>query len=180
MTALARGLLIGVFVLWQAGAAFAQEAKSAALAKQLAAALEQAKLDSIAAQDASQPGLYVAALYFAGSELLVVSAKYAAPQLLDAKLGNKAYRDIYIDLNSASEPDTKAFIEDMGANGLKAKRDGDEPFDTYELAGKRVAFDSDWKKQKLSEQDYMKAFSDADQRYSQMLTTLLARAKNPT
>ena len=95
----------------------------------------------------------------------MVSAKYSAPQLLDAKLGNKAYRDVYIDLNSASDPATKAFIEDMGANGLRVKRDGDDPFDTYEMAGKRVAFDSDWKKQKMSEQDYMKMFGDADQQY---------------
>ena len=121
MTALARGLLVGVFVLIQAGGAFAQEAKSPALAKQLAAALDAAKLDSIAAADPSQPGMYVAALYFSGSELLVVSAKYSAPQLLDAKLGNKAYRDVYIDLNSASDPATKAFIEDMGANGLQGR-----------------------------------------------------------
>jgi len=180
MTALARGLLVGVFVLIQAGGALAQEAKSPALAKQLAAALDAAKLDSIAASSPSEPGMYVAALYFSGSELLVVSAKYSAPQLLDAKLGSKAYRDIYIDLNSASDPATKAFIEDMGANGLRAKRDGDDPFDTYEMAGKRVAFDGDWKKQKMSEQDYMKTFGEADQHYAQILTALLERAKNPT
>ena len=180
MTALARGLLVGVFVLIQAGGALAQEAKSPALAKQLAAALDAAKLDSIAASSPSEPGMYVAALYFSGSELLVVSAKYSAPQLLDAKLGSKAYRDIYIDLNSASDPATKAFIEDMGANGLRAKRDGDDPFDTYEMAGKRVAFDGDWKKQKMSEQDYMKTVGEADQHYADILSALLARAKNPT
>ncbi len=180
MRTLARGLLVGVFGLTLAGGAFAQEAKSAPLAKQLAAALDAAKMDSIAATDPAQPGVFVAALYFPGSELLVVSAKYAAPTLLDAKLASKAYRDVYIDLNSASIPESKAFIEDMGANGLKAKRDGDTPFDTYEMAGKRIAFDSDWKKQKLSEQEYMKTFGEADQRYSEILTALLARAKNPT
>ena len=43
-----------------------------------------------------------------------------------------------------------------------------------------MAFDSDWKKQKMSEQDYMKTFGEADQQYAQILTALLARAKNPT
>ena len=38
-------------------------------------------------------------------------------------------------------------------------------------------FDGDWKKQKMSEQDYMKAFSAADERYTQILTALLAQLK---
>ena len=43
--------------------------------------------------------------------------------------------------------------------------------------GKRTAFDGDWKKQQLSEQEYMKTFSAADERYAQMLTALLAQLK---
>ena len=35
----------------------------------------------------------------------------------------------------------------------------------------------DWRKQKLSEQEYMKAFSTADERYSEVLTALLAQLK---
>ena len=38
-------------------------------------------------------------------------------------------------------------------------------------------FDGDWKAQKLSEQDYLKAFSTADDRYAQILTALLAQLK---
>ena len=55
--------------------------------------------------------------------MMVVSAKYSVPQLLDDKLAKKDYRDVYIDLNSASIPETKIFIEDLGADGLKAKRE---------------------------------------------------------
>jgi hypothetical protein len=40
-----------------------------------------------------------------------------------------------------------------------------------------VSFDNDWRKQKLSEEDYMKAFSTADQRYSEILTALIAQLK---
>ena len=72
--------------------------KSAAAAKQLTDALDAAKLDAIAAADPSDPATFVAALYIQGSQLLVVSAKYAAPPLLTAKLKTKEYRDIYMDL----------------------------------------------------------------------------------
>jgi hypothetical protein len=157
--------------------AHAQDAKSGPLAKQLAAALDGAKLDSIAAADPSAPDTFVAALYFANMQLLVVSAKYTAPQLLAAKVDKKDYRDVYIDLNSASVPESKIFVEDLGADGLKAKREDNQPFDTFEHAGKRTVFDSDWKKQKLTEQDYMKAFSGADDQYSKILTALLAQLR---
>ena len=38
-------------------------------------------------------------------------------------------------------------------------------------------FDGEWKAQKLSEQEYMKAFSSADERYAQILAALLAQLK---
>jgi len=157
--------------------AFAQDAKSVALAKQLAAALDAAKLDSLAAPDPLNPDTFVAALYFPNMQLLVVSAKYTAPLLLIAKVAKKDYRDVYIDLNSASVPESKIFIEDLGADGLKAKREENQVFDTFEEAGKRTVFDSDWKKQKLTEQEYMKAFSGADDQYARILTALLAQLK---
>src|SRR5262245_66592 len=101
--------------------AVAQESKSAAAAKELVQALDTAKLDAIAAADPSDPGTFVAALYFAGSQILVVSAKYAAPPLLNTKIANKEFREIYIDLNSASVAGTKVFVIDQGINGLVAK-----------------------------------------------------------
>ena len=157
--------------------ASAQESKSAPLAKQLAAALEEAKLDSIAAKDPSAPDAFVAALYFPGMQLLVISGKYSVPQLLTERVGRKEYRDVYLDLNGASIADTKVFIEDPGADGIKAKREDNQAFDQCEMAGKRTMFNGDWKMQKMSEQDYMKAYSAADDRYSQILTALLAQAK---
>jgi hypothetical protein len=101
----------------------------------------------------------------------VVSARYAAPVLLNDKLAKKEYREIYIDLHSASIAETKVFIEDPGADGLKAKRTEGQP---YEGGGKRTAFDGDWKGQKLSEEEYLKAFSAADEQYSRMLTALIS------
>jgi hypothetical protein len=176
MKTVARVCLCGVLAL-SAGAASAQEPKSVALARQLAEALDAGHLDSMAAKDPSHPDTFIGVLYFKGVQLLAVSAKYAAPALMTEKIGQKNYREVYIDLNSASVPDSKIFIEDLGADGLKLKHDENTPYDTYEAAGKRTAFDGDWRKQKLSEQDYTKAFSTADARYSEMLTALLAQLR---
>ena len=86
-------------------------------------------------------------------------------------------RDIYLDLNGASVPETRVFVEDFGANGLALQRSENQPSDSYETAGKRTAFNSDWRAQKLSEEEYKKAFAMADARYSQMLTALLDALK---
>jgi hypothetical protein len=108
-------------------------------------------------------------------ELLVVSGKYSVPQLLTTRITNKDYREVYLDLNGAATE--KMFIEDAGADGLKAKREANQPFDQVEISGKRTMFDGEWKAQKLSEQDYMKAFTTADERYAQILGALLAQVK---
>jgi len=161
-----------VLLLSLAVPAAAQESKSAVLVKQLTAALDAGKLDAIAARDPSTPDTYCAALYFPNAQLLVVSARYSAPQLLDARLARKEYRDTYIDLSSASVPASKVFVQDAAADGLKA-----QGFDTFEEAGKAMAFDGDWKKQKISEQDYQKAFAAADERYAKILSALLGQLK---
>ena len=75
---------------------------------------------------------FVAALYFQGSQLLVVAAKYSTPDRLNYLIGQKQYKDVYSDLSSASEQTTKVFVMDLGANGLKFKRENNEPFDTVD------------------------------------------------
>jgi hypothetical protein len=154
-----------------------QDSRSAAAAKELADTLDRLKLDSIAAADPSDPGTFVAALYFQGAQLLVVSAKYAAPTLLVDKVAKKDYRDAYIDLNSASIAGTKIFIMDQGANGFVAKPGDEQPSDSWEQDNKTTAFDGDWKKAKISEDAYMKAFSAADERYARILMLLAEQAK---
>jgi len=177
MRVFARAFVAGLLAVALSSAAHAQEPKSAALAKQLAAALDAAKLDSIAAKDPSGTDTYVGALYFPGVQLLVVAARYTVPALLNEKLDKKAYRDVYIDLNSASVPESKVFITDLGCDGLRAERAENQPFDTYEAAGKPTVFDGDWKKQKLSKEEYMKVFGNADEQYSRLLGALLAQLK---
>jgi hypothetical protein len=155
----------------------AQDSQSATLAKELVSLLDQMKLESIAARE-TQPDGYVAALYYPGMQLLVVAAKYKEPVLLNERIAKKEYREIYIDLNSAGLPKSKCLIMDLGADGLKAKRDEGKPFDTIEnTSGKEIAFNSDWKAQKVSEAEYMQAFADADARYAKILQALIAQLK---
>jgi type II secretory pathway pseudopilin PulG len=156
--------------------AAAQESTSAQAARQLASALDAAKLDAIAAADPEDPTRYAAALYFAGSQLLVVSAQYAAPTLLQTKLQNKNYRDIYIDLNSASVAGTKVFIIDTGANGLQAKPD-DSAVDSYEDGQHQLTLDGDWRAAKMREEEYMKIFAEGDARYARILGLLTAQVR---
>jgi len=154
-----------------------QVSKSAVLATQLAKLLDDAKLDSIAAKSSDQ---YVGALYFPGSQLLVVRAKYSVPARMDQMLAQKAYRDVYIDLNSASDPKSKVLVSDLGANGLRAKRENNQPFDTVDSASGSTTFDGDWDKAKISETEYMKRFQADDDDYAQMLQALIAALKKPS
>jgi len=156
---------------------FAQQSKSGPLAKELVQLLDAAKLGAIATADPATPGAFVAAMYLPGSELLVVSAKYSAPPLLVDRINAKDYQAVYVDLQSASVRGTKVFIQDQGADGLVAKPSGDAAADSCDEDTKSVSFDGDWKKAKITEADYTKAFSEADDRYAKMLSMLLAQVK---
>ena len=155
----------------------AQDSKSADIVKQLTQLLDAKKLDSIAAPDPQSPGTYVAALYFSGSQLLVVSAKYSAPALLNDKISKKEYREVYIDLSSASVAGSKLFVMDTNADGLNSKPGDDQPFDTVDRGSAQYAFDGNWKKAKITETDYMKAFDEIDTAYAHAITLLIAQAK---
>jgi hypothetical protein len=158
--------------------AHGQGSRSAVVAKELTQVLEAAKLEGIATADPSVPGTFIAALYIQGTQLLVVSAKYSAPLLLVDKIGKKDYRDVYIDLSSASVAGTKIFIQDQSCDGLVSKPDGDNLADSWEEHNKTVAFDGA-KKAKVSEDEYLKTFNAADERYAKMLSLLVAQAKKP-
>ena len=173
-----RVILAVLILLAVAGSAIAQETKSAAVARQLAAALDAAKLTAIAAKDPSDPEAFVAAMYFSGSQLLVVGAKYSPAVLLSLKLDKKDYQEIYIDLNSAAVAGSKVFFEDPGADGIKADHKENEAFDSMERGGKRSNFDDKWRKdQKLSDEQYARMVADADTIYTHLLQTLLAQVK---
>jgi hypothetical protein len=58
-----------------------------------------------------------------------------------------------------------------------AKPGDEQPSDSWEQDNKTTAFDGDWKKAKISEDAYMKAFSAADERYARILMLLAEQAK---
>lgn len=154
----------------------AQESKSGALALELVKLMQERKLDSIAARHPAAPDQYVALLYFPG-QLLLVSARYSAPALLNEKLVRSEFRDVYMDLYSSAVPDSKVLVTDMGADGLKARREANHPFDSQDMRGKSIRFDGNWREDKMSESDYLKAFAEADATYVQALEALLAQLK---
>jgi len=175
-------ILRAVFMLCAAGGsipASAQTPKSAALAKELVEALDLAKLQAIATADPANAGVFIAALYIPGTQLLVVSAKYSAPTLLVDRITAKDYQAVYIDLQSASIRGSKIFVMDQGADGLVAKPSGDQAADSFDEGDKSVSFDGDWKKAKIPEVDYTKAFASAEDRYTKMLSMLVAQLKKP-
>jgi hypothetical protein len=95
---------------------------------------------------------------------------------MDYLLGQKSYQEMYQDLNSASEQQSKVFVMDLGANGLRFKQEKNE-LDTADVAGKSVVFDGDWDKAKISEAEYRKTFESTDAQYAQMLQALVAVLK---
>jgi hypothetical protein len=161
------------------GSAAAQAtAQSAALAKELALLLDAKKLTTIAAKDGTDAESFAAAMYFSGSQLLVVGAKYAPAILVTEKLGRKEYQEIYIDLNSAAKAGSRVFFEDLGADGLQPDHQEGKPFDQAEMAGKGTRFSDAWRRdQKISDEEWAKIYANADKVYSRLLQALIVEAK---
>lgn len=166
-----RRLVLAAIVIATPALASAQDSKSASTVTELVKLLDSKKMDSFGVKGATA-NEYVGALYFPGSQLLVVRAKFDTPWRADSLLDMKNYRDLYIELNSASLPQSKLFVSDLSANGLQYKKNGNV-FDTADIGGKTFNFDGDWKKAKITETDYSKTYSDTDQQYQTMIQELL-------
>jgi hypothetical protein len=176
--ALCLALALGVCLTLRGTAAAAEgPSKSAAIAKELTQQLDQAKLDHIAARDPEDPTRFIGAMYFPGTELVTVSGKYAVPVLINEKLLNHNYKDVYIDLSSASDRASRITVEDLRADGLPTSKLKDGPPDSFDQGGTSLVFDFDWKKAKLSQDDYMKKITAADEQYAKLLTVLLTEVK---
>ena len=149
-------LLLAAVVL--VGQVQAQESESAALAAELTELLGAAGMDAIAARDTEDEDRFVAALAFPGT-LLVVSARLEVALYVEQKIAAAQYREVYIDLNAASIPETKVLITDTGADGLSGGDDSTDMVDSGSGAGR---YDGD---------------ADADAQYSRMLRALIAEAR---
>jgi hypothetical protein len=168
LRAAAVGVLVSLVLVL--GSAAAQESDSAPLAAQLAELMSSGQLDALAGKDTVDEDRYVAALAFPG-QLLVVSARYEVPIYVEEKIANGRFRDVYLDLNSASIAGTKVLITDVGANGLLAD---DSAVDTFDSGSGVLRLDGG---EGMSREEYRSAVADADQQYARMLRVLVAQAQ---
>jgi hypothetical protein len=169
-------LLLTFALVFVSSAAYAQ-AKSGELAKQLGQLLDEKKMESFAAADAQNEGVFVAVMYYPGTELLVVSAKHFNPPAFTEKLTQKNYQDAYADLNAGAVAGTKLLVMDTFADGLVATpKNGTAPDQVDGSVS--ITFDGNWKKAKQTEEEYMKAYQNADTAYAHALGVLIAKLKS--
>ena len=163
-----------------ATSAVAQQSTSVTLAKELGTLLDQKKLDSVAARIPGDDNRFVAALYFPNSQLLVVSAEYSVPVLLQEHIWANRYRDVYTALHSGGSVEGKFFVHDMAANGIApvSAQPGNDV--VYENGVQQVMVNGDWRAQKLSKDEYQKRVEAADPRYAKLLEALVAQLKTPS
>ena len=70
---------------------------------------------------------------------------------------------------------TARVVEDLGADGPRADRERDAPFDiTWRDAVQRTLYNGDWKAQQLTEAEYRKRFDRDAAQYAQALQLLIA------
>lgn len=170
-------LMAAVLLGGLAAPASAQDPKSAGPAKELSELLASRKLDSIAARMPDSQDEFVGALAFPG-QIMVVWARTTAPAVVREKLLRKDYREVYLDLNSASIVESRHFVTDLGPDGLRARPEArNGPADTYDLGARSMRFDGNWRQQKMSEAEYMKAHAAADEAYHRAVQALLDELK---
>jgi hypothetical protein len=145
---------------------------SASQAKQLCELLTAGHLDAFAAQDPGDPNHFVAALFYPDAQLLVISAQFNAPQVLQQLIASRNYRDVYADLQSAQGASNQVLFIDMRADGLGDGRGGGTDV-IYEPGNKQTVFDDDWRKQHgLGEREYQQKYQAAEHMYESLLKTL--------
>ena len=170
-------ILSVAFSVLAASGAWAQEPVSAGPAKELAQLLSSRKIDSIAARMPDSKEEFVGALTFPG-QMMVVWAKTAAPAVVNEKLIKKEYREVYIDLNSASIVESRHFVTDLGQDGLRSRPENRQgPADSHDAGTKSMRFDGSWREDKISESEYMKAHAEADAAYAKAIQALLDELK---
>ncbi len=152
----------------------AQGTTSTAATKHLLSALDDARLDAIAAVDPAEPGAFVAALHIKGGQLLVVRARHPSVEALTARLAARQFRDVYIDLQATPATKGKLFVMDSGADGLPSDSDQPVNVDVVYEDGTRQTMFNGARAQKLSGDAYRKQLEDADAKYTRLLDLLSA------
>lgn len=155
--------------------AYGQGRPSSDAAGELLKTLRERQMQHVAAKDPAEAGRYLAAAVIGDSNLLLVSARYAQPVLLDERLYRDDHQGVYTELNAASIREGKLFVQDLGEPGLRSTRQAEGGFDiVYRSGGKGTLFDGNWKAQGLSKQAYFRAFEQADAQYAHAIEALIS------
>jgi hypothetical protein len=149
------------------------EPKSAALAKELVAAMAARQIESMAAVDTADPKRVVAALAFPGVQLLVMSSEHKALDYLKMQINKRQFRDVYDALQQGT-PASRLFFHDIGCDGFVP---GEYIDLFYEGASQRTMFDGNWMAQSLTEIEYAEKRKAAEEKYVHSLTVLLEAIK---
>jgi hypothetical protein len=137
-------------------------AKSPEAVKALAALLDARKLTAYAAHDGDSYK-FVAVLYAPGVQMLGIAA---------------TYETAYADLRSGIYSKDKFMVEDLQCNGLVAQPKKGAPQDTATRGTERRVFDGLFNEpnrndpKKVPYDVYAKAFADADDQYTHILTVI--------
>jgi hypothetical protein len=69
-------------------------------------------------------------------------------------------------------------VTDLGPDGLRAKpMQKQGPSDNHDAGAKTMRFDGNWREDKMSEAEYMKAHAEADAAYAKAIQALLEELK---
>lgn len=154
------------------GSSLQAQTRSPELAKQCVAALAEQKLNAFAMGQANEVDRFVAVLVFPDVQLLVISARIAAPASLQQLIDTRQYTDAYAVLQGSAIGDSKVFVQDLKADGLHLRANASVDV-LYEQVVHQTIFDGQPSKHNLTEKQYEEKLTSADATYSQMLTDLL-------
>jgi hypothetical protein len=156
---------------------------SPAHVKELVALLQSKKLEAFAVKDSTEPGRFVAVYLVPNVQLMLISAGYERPTDVEYRIYTKDFTNAYAELNSSVLAKDKVFFQDALCDGLFPKTtNGAE--DIVTIGTTKRVFNGDYndpKKKpdpkKLSQEEYVKAFTDADAKYTSLVTMLLEDLK---
>ncbi len=162
-------IALGCLCGWSA-AGGAERSQSATLARTFTDLMAARHLEAIAVQDRSDASRFIAALFFPGSQLLVIAQRYPVPAHLQALVQREDYRQVYLDLQATPDPASQVFFHDLQADGLIL--DGGDVF--YEEITRQTVFGGSWRKDhEIGERDYLETYRRADGAYAMLLRQLI-------
>ena len=167
-----------------AGAAGAQTPSgvSTAKAKELAAVMKGKNIESFAVREGTSPNRFVAVMLVPDVQLLLVSAAYSRPTDIEYRIYQKDFSTAYQDLRNGTLASERFYVEDFLGDGLIATPAKNAQPDSVTIGTAAQLFEgaADPKKRndkRLPADAYLKAFTEADKRYADLLAALIQELK---